>query len=380
MQVGYGDITPTNDAEKKYALVALLLGALVFGFMLSSIGSLVAALDRQAALSEERMDEVKEYMRWCKMPRDLMLRMNKYYLYYYQRKTIFDEQSILGNLSPGLRFEVIEHRLKDTIGKIPLFASTLDPLFQMEVFPLLTPLSATPKEVVFNKGDASQSLYFLIKGNVEVISGVDGRVLYRIRAGSFFGESVLTGRRRAATHRAADTCEMLCISSDDLTKLFNKHPRAGKIIFHAVLHEHVRKERMRNLSLRLLVNQLDRPIPGETADQSYKRKLTAAAVRLQCAWNKACDKTIFNATDFDADEKVDDHAGRGNGPLLAEESSLGSPTPQMSMRKGKTPSLVDNAKLADKLDRLERYLGPLLQKLDEFERKGGPNSGSNRKK
>merc|ERR1719163_2354682 len=43
--VGYGDITPTNNPERMYSLFSLLTGALVFGFMLSSIGSLVAAVD-----------------------------------------------------------------------------------------------------------------------------------------------------------------------------------------------------------------------------------------------------------------------------------------------------------------------------------------------
>ena len=88
------------------------------------------------------MDEVKEYMRWRKLPRELVLRMRRYYTYYYSRKTAFNEAQILGALTPGLRFEVIEHTLKETIGKIPLFAKTLDPLFQMEVFPLLKPMAA----------------------------------------------------------------------------------------------------------------------------------------------------------------------------------------------------------------------------------------------
>ena len=30
------------------------------------------------------------------------------------------------------RFEVVEHSLKDTIGKIPLFAQRLDPTFQID--------------------------------------------------------------------------------------------------------------------------------------------------------------------------------------------------------------------------------------------------------
>jgi hypothetical protein len=50
----------------------------VFGYMLSSIGSLVAAFDRQRVLSEERLDEVKDYIRWRKLPRELVVRLRRY--------------------------------------------------------------------------------------------------------------------------------------------------------------------------------------------------------------------------------------------------------------------------------------------------------------
>ena len=36
--VGYGDIVPANNSERTYALFSLLIGALVFGYMLSMIG------------------------------------------------------------------------------------------------------------------------------------------------------------------------------------------------------------------------------------------------------------------------------------------------------------------------------------------------------
>ena len=67
--VGYGDVVPVNNTERGFALVALLVGALVFGYVISSISTLVAALDRQASLSEEKMDAIKEYMRCRKFPR-----------------------------------------------------------------------------------------------------------------------------------------------------------------------------------------------------------------------------------------------------------------------------------------------------------------------
>jgi len=375
--VGYGDITPTNNVERAYSLFALLVGALVFGFMLSSIGALVAALDRQAALSEERMDEIKEYMRWRQLPRDLVMRMRRYYTYYYSRKTAFDEQALLGALTPALRLEVVQYTLKETIGKIPLFASHMDPMFQMEIFPLLQPVSAAPKETIFNKGDPSQALFFLIKGQVEVISGVDGRVLYRIRPGSFFGESVITGRRRAATHRAATTCEMFCISNSNLGELFGKNARLGRTIYTAILREHVRKERMRNLSLRLLINRMERP-KGTPPDPQMQQQ--AAAMRLQIAYNKASDRQIYHMADFDAEapsEEVVEHSaplllGDSPGKTGKRPSHDASPTRDVSSHSALSKS---ESALLYKLDRLESYLA----KIDVVQRTL-PTSDNNRKK
>jgi hypothetical protein len=61
----------------RYALGSLLLGALVFGFMLSSIGGLVKGLDKENIRLQQKMDEVKEFTRWHKMPSDLSSRVRK---------------------------------------------------------------------------------------------------------------------------------------------------------------------------------------------------------------------------------------------------------------------------------------------------------------
>jgi len=278
--VGYGDITPTNNVERTYSLFALLTGALVFGYMLSSIGALVEAIDRQAALSQDKIDEIKEYMRWRRLPRDLVMRLRRYYSYYYNVKTAFDEDAILGSLTPALRLEVVKHSLKETIGKIPLFATTLDASFQLDIYPLFKPVFAAPQEVIFAKGDQSFDLLFLLKGVVEVISGVDEQVLYRVQPGDHFGESVLTGRRRSATHRAVSKCDMFVISSGDLSELFARRPREGVIIHQSVMAAYHKKENLRVLSLRLQLNRLTGSRPQD-----------AAALRLQLAWNRYC-KTL----------------------------------------------------------------------------------------
>ena len=307
--VGYGDITPVNKVEKLYALFTLLVSALVFGYLLSSLGAMIAAIDRQSAISDEKMDEVKEYMRWRKLPRELVARLRRYYNFYYSRKAVFDEEKILGGLTPALRFEVVQHAVKDTIGKIPLFASSLDPLFQLEVFPLLKPLSIAPADLIYQYGDVSHDLLFLIKGQVEVLSRIDSKVLYMITEGEYFGESVLTGRRRPATLRAAKTavCELYTISAEALEELFAKRPREGRIIYQNVMKELKRKELMRSLALRFTLGEY-------RASSRYNARKTIAALQLQLGWFNLCTRLVYaNAIKLQSEQthqKLSEQVGR----------------------------------------------------------------------
>ena len=75
--VGYGDITPTSDIERQYATIALLVGAMVFAYLIGEIGGLIATFDRQAVLVEEKMDGVKEYLQWRGIPRDVTIRVKR---------------------------------------------------------------------------------------------------------------------------------------------------------------------------------------------------------------------------------------------------------------------------------------------------------------
>ena len=84
--VGYGDIIPTNNAERLYALASLLVGALVFGYMLSSIGDLLSNVDKNAVKLEGKLGDVKDFTRWHRMGPELAARVRKYYEVYYGRQ------------------------------------------------------------------------------------------------------------------------------------------------------------------------------------------------------------------------------------------------------------------------------------------------------
>jgi NADH:ubiquinone reductase (H+-translocating) len=79
-------------------------------------------------------------------------------------------------------------------------------------------------EIVFEEGDAGDSLLMILSGQVEVIKRVDSE-LQRIRTlgpGEYFGEMALLGRQpRSATTRALTALDLLVLPGSDFTALTN---------------------------------------------------------------------------------------------------------------------------------------------------------------
>lgn len=71
--------------------------------------------------STPQMDAIVSYMKSRNLPRELQMRIRRYYKHYLEKKTAFDEGSILSELSTFLRQEVAMFLVNDTLYKIPLF-------------------------------------------------------------------------------------------------------------------------------------------------------------------------------------------------------------------------------------------------------------------
>ena len=117
---GYGDVVPTNDNERLYVLMALIVGALVFGYMISNLSAVINSLDRQAVESEEKLDGVKQYAMWRQLPRHLAVRLKRHYKYQYERDGVqlFNEMDLLNGCPPALRSDLIASVLAETLGKV----------------------------------------------------------------------------------------------------------------------------------------------------------------------------------------------------------------------------------------------------------------------
>jgi len=96
--------------------------------------------------------------------------------------------------------------------------------FLRDVIPRLDARVVAPGEVVVHEGDVGDEMYFLTKGQVEVVRGDPPERLMILRPGSFFGElAILRDAPRAATIRALDDVEVYALRRDGVLQLARAH-------------------------------------------------------------------------------------------------------------------------------------------------------------
>ena len=85
-------------------------------------------------------------------------------------------------------------------------------------------------DIVFKEGDSGESLFFVTRGLVEIVSG--SRKLGRLGRGQCFGEfSFLTGQSRTATVRTLERSELLELSATEMNSVVQAHPRLRDVLY-----------------------------------------------------------------------------------------------------------------------------------------------------
>lgn len=95
-----------------------------------------------------------------------------------------------------------------------------------------------PHEVLFQEGDAAQALFFLLKGDLELVkSAADGRerFLRRVKPGEVFAEAAMfAGEGYPATARARLRSQILAITRSDFLQYISQHPAVSLSILGAM--------------------------------------------------------------------------------------------------------------------------------------------------
>lgn len=222
--VGYGDITPSTNTEIAYAILVMILGVGVYGYVIGNVAALLANIDPAWVRHRELVNRVTAFMRYRRVPPALQRRILDYYQYLWEKRLGYDETAAISGLPPTLRTQVSLFLNRDILKKVPFFRGASDDFIEaiaLEMHPAIF----VPGDFVMKAGELGDAMYFISQGMVEVVSS-DGQTVYAtLAAGDFFGEIALLFRQpRTASVRAVTYCDLYSLDIVAFNRVLSRHP------------------------------------------------------------------------------------------------------------------------------------------------------------
>jgi voltage-gated potassium channel len=227
--VGYGETAAESNLQKIYAIILMCAGVGIYGYVIGTVAGILAKRDPAKAQYFSNLDQLKAFVQYREIPPGLQKRIRDYYAYIWKKRLGFDETQFLSTLPQGLAGEVSLNLKREILERIPLFKG-VENTFIEEVALNLRMDIFTPGELIFKKGQKGQTMYFVIKGNLEVFNE-DGVIINTLSEGDFFGEiALLTDQPRTAWVRALSYCDLYALEKDVFTSLLERYPEIGSHI------------------------------------------------------------------------------------------------------------------------------------------------------
>ena len=224
--VGYGDVTPEGTAEKLYAIGTMVAGIAVIGYVIGQIASLLSRKAPARVLFEENIDRLAQAVRHGHLPPDVQERIHDYYSYMWRQRLGYDETDFLASLPHSLREEVSRHLKKDVLEKIDLFRGAEEDFVSFMAL-RLQPQILTPGDFVFRQGEPGQRMYFVVRGELDVLRAGSEEAVATLKAGDFFGEIALfLDEPRSASVRARTYCDVYALSKEAFRQVFERFPES----------------------------------------------------------------------------------------------------------------------------------------------------------
>ena len=238
--VGFGDVLAVSNAERVYVIGMMLFGVGVYGFAIGNVASMLARIDPARAHYRENIERLNAFMKYKSIPANLRKRLTAYYAYLWEQRLGYDESQILGSLPPSLKVDVSLHLKRNIIQKVPLFVDASES-FIREIALQIVPVVATPGDLVVRAGEVGNEMYFVSKGELEVVSKDGETVLAHLSDGDFFGEiALILNQRRSAGVRACTFCDLYRLDRELFERVLSLYPDVA-----AKIHERAIERSMR---------------------------------------------------------------------------------------------------------------------------------------
>ncbi|KAJ3324451.1 hypothetical protein HDV06_006862 [Boothiomyces sp. JEL0866] len=218
-----------TNTERWLKVVNIVAVVVLLAFFTANVTTYVYQLDSTSRNFEEKLSQIKQFIRFRNLGSDLEERIMQFYLFKFPKRRYFDEEKLLAQLNDPLRKDIAMKQCRNLILQVPFFKQA-DHSFISQIITYLKIEHYLSGDVIIEQGSYGDEMFFIYSGYVEVI--VFGKSVSVLKAGQFFGEiAILLGMtNRTATIRAISNCVIYSLSQSDLELVIDSNPEMSEII------------------------------------------------------------------------------------------------------------------------------------------------------
>lgn len=218
-----GDVYAVNANETLYVMLMMFCVLGVYGAIIGNIIILVANANEEVSKIYRDIERIRKYLSLHGIPKELIDTSTGMLMYLasYEGSLCVQQDELFAELPFTIRISIDQYlKTQPFLSRCPLFDFANEELLRGISSKLVRKLFCKG-DVIINAGDLGHQMYFLEKGNVEVI-GIDGVLYATLEEGSFFGETTVFFRRPRAASIVASSyyCFCLVLSKEDLDNEF----------------------------------------------------------------------------------------------------------------------------------------------------------------
>ncbi|KAI7795656.1 hypothetical protein IRJ41_002465 [Triplophysa rosa] len=284
--IGFGDIYPHETLSKTITIFVIIAAMLFWGWLSGTITAMLANTDAVRSAYTKRTESMKLFLKSHNITGPLYESVARFYTFRWIRTKGIDQDklfeylptSLVGDISTilyadfiakvfGLNIQREERQESEThvlsslnikrAGKLnkPFFEMMLtkdcredletDGCFIRLLARKIYPSLYRANDYICKRNDFGDEMYYIEKGEVDVLSNNELTVVVKLKAGQYFGErNLLLGEPRAASLRAATNCDLYVLSKKSLDETFQYYPAIYKQLQRAsaMMKEQLHKE------------------------------------------------------------------------------------------------------------------------------------------
>ncbi|XP_031572665.1 uncharacterized protein LOC116306713 isoform X2 [Actinia tenebrosa] len=221
--VGFGNVSANTNAEKAFAVIVMLIGALMHAAIFGNVAAIIQKLYANRVRYHSRANEIKQFIRVHHIDTDLSNRLEDYFHTTWSISGGVDTREILATFPTEIQSDVCMHLYKGLL-ELPLFSQAPRGLVRMLSLQV-RPVYVGPGEYLLMRNDVVNCIYYIASGSMEVLQGESVAAI--LGKGDLFGEDIsrkIPIRRSNGDVRALTYCDIYYITRDLLQEVLHLYP------------------------------------------------------------------------------------------------------------------------------------------------------------